>query len=354
MAAILNFSALTTDQQRLIQKIVMDKVLNNPLFNIVHTMYPGIKAGDRLGFAGEFGLMMKAQSACGAKTPHVGTSAGETIVWAPNKWEIFLRECGTDLQPAIQQWTLKFGTDAFNPAGTGYEEMLAEVLAKGFIKNLWRSAWMNDKTAANVGASPAGVITAGVDTAFFTWMDGYFKLLFTAVGVNPLRRSTLAANAQATFALQDSVFDAAAGYAILNAVETEADPILRDEDGAFFLCTKSVEDRYRWYLESKGQLPAYILLTDGSKALDFRGKPLIAIPYWDSFIRAYESNGTKYNYPHRVVFTTKENLAAGTQDTDVFDRFEMFYDMKEDYNYTKALSDLDVHVLRSFMFQFGY
>jgi hypothetical protein len=317
-------------------------------------MYPGIKAGDRLGFAGEMGLAMKAAQACGTKTPHVGASAGTTVVWAPNKWEIFLRECGTDLEPAIQQWALKFGTSSYDPTGTAYAEMVAEILARGFVKNLWRSAWMNDKTAANVGASPAGVITAGVDTSFFTWMDGYFKLLFTAVGVTPARRSVLAANAQATFALQESVFDAAAGYTILNKIETEAHSILRQDPGKFILCTKSVEDRYRWYLESKGQLPAYILLTNGQQALDFRGIPLIAIPFWDEFIRAYESDGTKYNYPHRAVMTTKENLAAGTQDTSEFDRFDMWYDKLTEYNYTKAISDLDVHVMRSFMFQFAY
>ncbi|MFA5418970.1 MAG: hypothetical protein WC341_10980, partial [Bacteroidales bacterium] len=88
MAAFIDFSALTNDQKRLIQSVVMDKVLNNPLFNIIHTMYPGIKAGDRLGFAGEMGLAMKAAQACGTKTPHVGASAGTTVVWAPNKWEI--------------------------------------------------------------------------------------------------------------------------------------------------------------------------------------------------------------------------------------------------------------------------
>lgn len=354
MAAFVDFSALTNDQKRLIQEMVIEEVLQNPDFNLIHTLYTGIRAGDRIGFAGEIGLMGKAARGCGAPTPDVGSSTGDSVLWTPNKWEVLLRECGADMDQSIKQWMLNFGNKTFDRTGTDYEQAIAKVLANGIIKQYWRWTWMNDKDAANYNDSPAGNITNGVDVTFFNFLDGFFKLLYDLTVSLPARRSTLAANAQATYALQESVFDAAAGYTALNLLETRADMRLRQSSDKMILCTKSVEDRYRWYLESKGQEPAYVLLTNGQSALQFRGIPLIAIPFWDEFIRAYEDNGTKYRDPHRAVLTTKANLAVGTQDTDTFSTFNMWYDPKEKYNWTNAIGDVDVHVLRPYMFQFSY
>ena len=88
--------------------------------------------------------------------------------------------------------------------------------------------------------------------------------------------------------------------------------------------------------------------------MTYHGIPLIVLPFWDDFIRAYEDDGTRYNYPHRAVLTVKENLAVGTQDTDTFDRWDMWYDPETEYNYSKAKSDVDIHVMRPNLFQFAY
>lgn len=354
MAAFFDWTALTSDQRRLIKEMTYELVVSNPDFNLFHTTYTGIKAGDRIGFLGQIGLMGKAARSCGSPTPDVGSGSASSLAWSPKKWEILLRECGSDLDHAVDVWNLNVGNGMFNPENTDYLAAIATVLANGIVENMWRWAWFNDTDAANVDDSPAGIITSGVDTDFFSWMDGFFKLLLVACTGTPARHTTLAANAQASYTLQESAFDATAGYTVLNALETGAEMRLRQANDKMIICTKSVEDRYRWYLESKGQEPAYVLLTNGQQALQFRGIPIIALPLWDKFIRAYEDNGTKYNKPHRAVLTTKANLAVGTQDTDKFSGWVQWYDPKEKYFYTNAISDMDVHVMREYMFQYAY
>lgn len=354
MAAFIDFSALTTDQKRLIQEMVFEKVLKNPALETVHDIYTGIKAGDRIGFIGKGGIAMKAAQACGTLTPQSGGSTGSSLLWTPHKWEILKRECGTDLEHPIMQWGLKAGNDMFDAEGTPYADAVVEVIGNMTLENMWRSIWFCDTTAALVTASPAGVITAGTDITYFTWVDGLFKLLFTAASGTPARHTTIAANAQATFALQDSVFDAAAAYAALDATERGADSRLRTDPGRLMLCTTSVMDKYILYLESKGQEPAWGLLINGGRSLKFRGIDMIEIPSWDYNIRTYQSNGTKYNYPHRIVFTTKENLKVGTQDSQLFSSIDYWHNKETRYNWMQVIGDLDCHVAETYMFQFAY
>ncbi len=355
MAAFIDFSSLSNDQKRLIQEMTFQKVIQNPDYNLIHTVSTGIKSGDRIGIIGKGGIAMKAAQACGTGlTPQSGGSTGSSMLWTPTKWEVVKRECGTDLEHPIAQWNLKYGNAMFDTEGTDYAIAVSDVLAEMIIYNMWRSTWFNDTAAALTSATPAGVITHGTDITYFTWKDGLFKLLFTLCTATPARHTTFTGNNQTTYATQKSVATAAATYTVLSNLTTDADPVLRADPTKVILCTVSTMDRYIEYLESKGQEPAWGLLVNGGRQLRFRGIPMIELPYWDDMINAYENTGAKWNLPHRALMTTKDNLKIGTQNTTLFESIDYWHNKETRYNWMQVIGDIDIHVFDTQMFQFAY
>jgi hypothetical protein len=354
MAAFIDFSSLSNDQKRLIYEMTFEKVIQNPDYNLIHEVTTGIKSGNRIGIIGKGGIAMKAAQACGNLTPQSGGSTGSSMLWTPTKWEILKRECGTDLEHPIAAWNLKFGNSMFDTEGTDYAIAVSDVLSEMVIYNMWRSTWFNDTAAALTSATPAGVITPGTDVTYFTWKDGLFKLLFTACAGTPARHTTITGNSQASYALQLSQATGTTMYANLDSLLTGADARLRAAADKMILCTVTVMDRWISYLESKGQEPAYQQLVNGGRQLKFRGIPMIELPYWDDMINAYENNGTRWNYPHRALLTTKANLKIGTQNTNMFESIDYWHNRETRYNYMEVIGDIDIHVFETYMFQFGY
>lgn len=89
------------------------------------------------------------------------------------------------------------------------------------------------------------------------------------------------------------------------------------------------------------------------KKFQRKGVDIYPIPLWDAYIQEYENNGTKWNNPHRAVFTTIGNLnVAAPNDTLISDLKVWFSNDDQD---TKMLArdKFGVLILDDTLFQYA-
>jgi len=353
MAAILNNSALafTADEVRTLNELVIQAVLNAPELNSMHTFVPGIKNDREIGIIpGTLGLLIKAAQGCGDKTPNNPTITAAVKKWAPKRGEIIIRQCYTDLETSFLKFALQTGNKVSDLTSspdvkTAYFAFILDMLSKDIPKNLLLKAWFDNTDAANVNDSPAGSITAGVDPDYFNLIDGFFVQLATIYGTTPARLTNIAANKQATRALQFSTLTPVLAYDALNSLVDDAPATLLGQPDKMIIATRSIMSKAKRYLQGQGMAFKTELITGGMELTTWDGVQAMTMPLWDEWILAYENNGTKLNDPHRAVFASKANLNIGMEGQTLFDSLDVVYDPIEEYNWIKAKDAFDVKIL---------
>jgi hypothetical protein len=353
MAAVLTASALTfsADQVRTLNELVIQATLKAPELSALHTFVTGIKYDREIGIIpGTMGLLIKAAQGCGTKT---ATNSAVTIAkktWAPKRGELVIKQCYTDLEASFLRFALQTGNNVSDltsspDAQTAYFAFLLDYLSRDVPKNLLMKAWFDNTDAANVNDSPAGAITTGVDTDYFNLIDGFFVQLATIYGSDATRLSNIAANEQATKALQFSVLTPTLAYDALNALVDDAPAVLLAQPDKEILCTRSLVQKAKRYLQGQGMPFDVKLISEGFELIKWDGVDLVSMPLWDEWILAYENNGTKLNDPHRAVLISKANLNIGMEGNSLFDSFEVIYDPIQEYNWIKAKDSFDAKIL---------
>lgn len=347
-----SFFTFTAEEIRNINELIREEVLKAPELGVLHTIYPDIVSDKKIGFLGEGSIVGVESQSCDP-TPQQWSIPGRESVWKPKRWEVFLSECWKDLEKTMVIYAMNKGVDIGDLTNTDYMAIVVDILSDAIKKMIWRFIWFGDKNAANYSGVPAGVITNTVDTKYFTLLNGFWKQLQALAPVGSAQRVEIAANAQASAKLQYSSLTGDMAYATLSNMHLKSDILLRGKADLQFACTQSVADAYMMYLEGKGIETTYTNLVEGVKALTFRGIPVVPIPIWDEMISSYENNGTKLNNPHRIVLTTKSNLALGLAGSDVFDEVKVWYEPKEDRCYLRSRDSIDAKVLHEKMFTLG-
>lgn len=356
MAATVNLSnlAFTADQLRSMNELMVEAVLTSPELSMFHTFQTGIKNDKQIGIApGTLGLIGKAAQGCGTRTPETNTLTPTLKTWEPKRIEVILRQCYTDLEDSLAQLARKLGVQVYDLTSTEYFTFVLEILKKDIPKMVFRHLWFGDKTAANVTDSPAGVITDGISVDYFNLINGYFQQLAVIYAATAARKTAISANAQATTALQFSAFTATDALNALNAVVDDAPAELTAQADRMILCTDSVHKKARRALQALGVAYKIELQTAGLVVSEWDGIKLYSIPLWDQWIRAYQSNGTKLNNPHRIVYTTKSNLVAGMEGNGLFESLDVYYDKVTKYNYIETVDAFDAKVIMDGLVQVG-
>ncbi len=356
MAAILDLVSnitFTADEVRDLNSLFVKAVLDAPALNQFHSFETGIKNDKQIGIVpGTLGLLLKAAQGCSPSPDTIAITATQKK-WEPKRQEMLLRQCYTDLNSSFLILSRKLGVQVGDLTTTDYFTYLVDMVRRDLAKEIIRVAWMSDKAAANVDDSPAGVITSGVNTAYFSVIDGLFHQLADIYAATPARKTTIAANAEATYALQKSVFTTASAYAALNSVVDDAPTLLKLQPDRFLLCTQSVMDKAKRYMQGVNIAFDITNTIYGLQLAQWDGWPLISVPLWDEWIMAYEDNGTKYNNPHRIVAATKSNLKIGMEGTSLFDTVDVHYDKTTKYNYIDVIDSFDAKVLMDELVQVG-
>lgn len=344
--SVFNFSA---EEIRDINELILEEILQAPELSVLHTIYPGVVTNKYIGFLGEGGIIGLPAQGCDP-TPQQWKIEGEQKMWEPKRWEVFLTECWADLENTMAIYAMNKGVDVGDLTNTDYMAVVVDILSKAIKKMIWRFCWFGDKNAGNYNGQPAGIITNGVNTDYFQLIDGFWKQLQAAAPSGSKQRITIEANTKAD---QDLQYDALTGqmaYDTLSKMHLAAPVVLRSQNDLMFACTQSMVDGYMQYLEGKDIECTYVNLTEGVKALSFRGIPVVAFPIWDEMIQSYENNGIKLNNPHRAVLTAKSNLAIGVAENSVLDEIKVWYEPKEDRCYMRSRDSIDAKVLQEKMF----
>ena len=355
--ALLNLSSLTftAEQVRALNELLFEKVIDvdKSMLQKMHTFYTGIEYKRKIGkIAGTFGLVGKAGQDCTITddTKSLTTSQKE---WDPARWGIYLSECFANLNDTAAVYARKNGNDIADLTGTDYMNIVEDVLGKDLMKFYIRTLWFGDIAAANYNDSPPGVFTNTVDVDYFNIITGFFKQLDVIVAATPARKTTIAANAQATTATQWSALTPQLAFEAYQAVFDGALPELISQPDGIVLSTRSIADKARRYLQSLGIESTYTNLINGIDTLKIDGRVVYVIPYWDEVLLNYQNNATKINNPHRIVFTTLSNLGVGTPSALNFGTFNIFYDQVGRTNKIRIEDAVDAKILYDNLVQYG-
>ena len=355
MAATINTAALTfsADQLRSMQELLLKAVLEAQDLTLFHELETGIKNDREIGLIpATLGLMGKARQCCNPTADTLLATAVKKL-WAPKGVEVILDQCYTDLDSYFTRMARNTGTAIADLTNTEYFAFILALLEKDIPKMILRKAWFDNTAAANVSDSPAGVITDGVNVDYFNQFNGLWYQLAVIYAADATRKTAIAANAQATTALQFSVFTPALALAAINAVIDEAPAVLATQPDKILIVTHSVFQKAYRALQAAGLAYKIELQMNGFQMLEWDGIPMYSVPLFDEWIRAYESNGTKLNSPHRIVYTTKSNLKIGFEGDSGFSNVNSFYDPKTRVNRIEVSDAMDSKVLNDGLLQVG-
>jgi hypothetical protein len=344
--------AFNHDELRSLSELLVTEVLQAPELSLFHTFYTGIKNDKEIGIIdGSFGLVGLAAQGCNP-TPQCFQVHATPKLWHPRYMEIIIDQCMTDVYASLVRIALNCGIDVYNLTTTEYFPFILNILKKDIKKMLFRMVWFGDEAADNV--ADGGIITDGVDPGYFNVFDGLWAQIADVIATTPAQRTTLqAGNDQLTYALQDTAYTPEHAYEDIMQVIDDAPIELAQAPDRILLTTRSVKQRILRYLQAEGVVINYQLSLNGLESGVWDGITHYSIPMWDQMIRAYENNGTHYNNPHRILLTTKSNLAVGMACTSMFERVNTFYDQTTRLNRIEATDAFDAKLLFDGMFQLG-
>lgn len=355
MAATINLAALTftADQLRQMNELVVKAVLEAPTLTLFHELATGIRNDREIGIIpGTLGLMGKAAQGC-SPTADTLLNTAALKTWSPKRIEVIIDQCATDIAASMAKLARNLGIEVNDLTNTEYFAFILDLLSVDIPKMILRHAWFGNTAAAAVDASPAGVLTSGTDPDYFNVLNGFWFQLAAIYGTTPARKTTVTGNSQASYALQKSVCTPTTILADLNSVIDDAPAVLAAQPDQILIVTRSVFQRAYRALQAAGLAYKIELQSNGFMLGEWDGIPMISVPLFDEWIRAYEDNGTKYNNPHRIVYTTKSNLVVGMEGTTLFDNVKTSFDDRTRYNRIEVSDAFDVKVLNDELLQVG-
>jgi len=337
-----------------VSAVIFERVFTESDLAEYHEIETGIDVKTQIAFAGRLGLLGKvADSTTGGCAPE--ESDGFTLsekFWTPALEEFRLRHCQKDIDALLKMFrkAQRVNPDFFDAVGSQEFGVIIAAVETALKENIHRKVWFNELDAKRVTDTPAGVFSANTDLDYFNSFDGLFKQISLAVNANKITRIPVTANGNgsATYATQVLAEDAA--LSIFEKLVTTADERLVAADDAFILVTRSLADNYRATLRNKNLGSGFVeVVEQGRPKLYFDGIEVKVRYDWDRYIKTYQNNGTRYNQPHRAVFTTKSNIPVGTLSEQDLAKLDVFYDKTQKANFIDAAYTLDAKLLEEYM-----
>lgn len=356
MASLIDLSSLTLNAQEATEMsmAVFNKVYAKPALNDAHITVTGIQMKTQIPFYGLVGLVGKKSAGSCNVNAETKTIAASQKYWEPELINFRLTHCQEDINQLFKMW--KRAESALST----WEEMdneqvafMADRVVDATLESILRISSLADESEDNVASG--GNITDGVDTDYFTMLDGLWAQIFTAVAATTTPRYTIAENAAASYTAQDNL---AADRALLvfrnlyNNIDTRA----RMAGGLVYQVTDSLFKNWLAYLEDKS-LAFTLQRTEEGKGTDrwtYRGIPIVVRFDWDRNIRAYFDTGAKYYLPHRAILTPINNVPIGTSDESNFSDLDMFYDKTDKKHYSDVAYYIDCKMLEEYLISVAY
>lgn len=336
-------------------KVIHELTFGDGDLNSVHDVQEGIKYDEQIVFAGKMGLLGKKVGAnC---TPN--EISGVTLTnkfWTP-KFEGFrLKHCTTDVnqQNKLVNQMAKMNPDYYTViegSQKGVGDFLVASILEAVKENLWYKVWFDDTTASVFGAgSGSESFTIGTDVDYFKSFDGIFKQIFATTSLTTGGKYFVSITKNAGNSYANQALASGDAIATLKAIYNKADSRLRSRADAKLLVTRSLYDGLLNDLEAIQNVGGFTQTNEGGMStLRYRGIEVKMVEIWDRFIQTYQNNGTKYNLPHRAVFTVSSNIPVGTLASGDFGTVDAFYDKVTKQNYVDGVYSLDAKLLEDYL-----
>lgn len=350
----------TKEEIKAVSEAVYARSFEDAELNMFFEVDSGIKKAKQIAILGHFSSLLGAGTGGCDPTPSTNAIPLSQKIWNPVTISDRLSICWTtDVKDTFFQWATKNGLDRNNLDGTDFAAFLVDRMQLAMKEMLHRLAWFNDTDAALVTASPAGVITAGTNVAFFNRLDGIWKQAFSiaAADTERLTAGLETRNAGVSYAAQKFTAADTTNLVVskmFDAMGRDADERLTASDNIIIACTKTVWDQYKSELKFAGIAYSTERLESGIEVLYADGYEVHKISVWDRIIKAYFNNGTTYYLPHRAIMYPKSNLRIGTEEESGFSEVGIFYDQTTKKTNFDFQFDIDAKIIEDNLIQVAY
>jgi len=352
MPSNINLSTVTFDGKEVmsLREAFYQAVFQNPTIDQFHTVVNGVKAKQQMIYLGQFGLTGKKQSSCDV-TPSTAILPTVEKFWNPQYIGDRIEECFTDLLASFFVWGLKNGVQKPDLTNTDFALFLEERFSLAAYETALRFAWLGD-TAADI-ATNGGYLANSVDPGYFNVFNGFWAQAKAIVAADATKKIAIANNAGTSYATQAFTSTDTDNRVITNVFENMiygADLRLRGAKDKVIVATQSVVDQYARERKAVNNIElAYERTESGIDTFKVDGIDVIPFQFLDRHIRQYEDNGTKWNQPHRAIFTTKGNLQIGTEETSNLSELEPFYDKRSKMYHVDYGFNLDAKIAEDYL-----
>lgn len=353
MASIINPANLTFNGSEIksLSEAIFQDTFKKPELQLFHTIVEGIKAKQQIAILGNFGLIGKKSAGCAPGSDGNLITNSEKF-WNPETIAVRDETCWNDLKATFFVWSQQNGIAAADLTKTEFAQFLMERYPDAIKEAIYRICWFGD-TAADVIAN-GGKLTAGTDKTYFNIINGFWKQLVAIATANAARRVTITENAGANYAAQANLSSTAA-LTYMRTAYQNADKRLKSNPNACFILSDSLVDNYQTYLESQvNNTQGFMYIENGIAKFLYRGIPVYRFDFLDRYTTAYFDNGTKYDAPHKLILTTKDNLQIGVESVGALEELDMFYDKRDKKTYVDAMFKLDAKVVLDYNVMVGY
>lgn len=344
-----NFDNVTLSPKEVqeLSAVIFEQAFKNPALAEMHDIVEGIDMKTQILLMSGMGLVGKAANgSCTPEDSDAGIVATQKY-WENNKIEIRIPYCKDELPALLKVFGQK--SNKYDVEGSEEIKMIATRLLEALDEAILRLTWFGDKDAKNVISG--GTITNGIDLDYFNSVDGIWKQIFAGVTSGDIKRATIAANTGTTYTAQE--LPAGAALTALRKVYNQSDSRLKNHPDGKFSVTQSIYDNFLDKLEDAG-LNAVGSLAINDGVMTYRGKKIVVSDFQDRIITSYQDNGTKYNLPHRIVYTVSSNIPVGTLDQNEFKDLSIWYDKTDRKVYTENIFSLDAKVLEPYLISVAY
>jgi len=348
MSNLINVQDLTLSPEEVkdVAKVILERVFVKGALSDYHAIEQGIQHKSQIVFAGKIEDSLKKATGC---VPNTGT--GVTFsekFWEPEIFDSRWEHCSAELNKLVKifQKASKMNPDFYDRIDSQELGFVISLIEQMLNDSLPTKVWFSNKNAETY--TDGGNFTNTIDLDKYNVINGLWVQIMSEINSGDFNYVSITQNAGASYSLQVLPADSAVDY--LGKCFDQADSRLLQDPSAMFYVTRSIADNYRKTLRSKNLGAGFMeVVENGRPQLYFEGYKITVRDDWDRDIKALHDNGTKLDKPHRILFTTPENIPVGTLSTDDFTAFASFYDQYRKSNVIDVSLSLDTKFLENYM-----
>lgn len=338
------------------RSMILTPAFDVPLIKAIMTLHEGIKAKQRVAFAERISKITVLDAGCNSTPGDAAITATEKL-WDPNRVEMWVAECYTNLEDTYLAWGLANGYErpeldkavaVVNVNGKDVEVNLwtgfvLDLLQTAALEDFLRIIWLGNEDIT------AGQLSATAKVKDYNQVDGFYKQIFA---MPKQRKYHVTENDGLTYDAQE--LKPGAASVIFRNLLKRADPRLRNAPDKVYLMTRSIADNYQDEREAHELESSFELEADGTTQNRYRGVGLVEMEFVDRFLESDFNNGSRVDLPHRCVLTTLSNLAAGVDAEGAIQGFESHYEWVKKLMHLRGGYMVDALVMRDYLISAAY